>query len=64
VAQLPRECRGVTIPGGDPQQWGCGTEGGGQWAWWGVLRMALGTLEVFSNLHDSGILRPQAPWPL
>ena len=26
---------GVTIPGGVPEPWGCGTEGCGQWAWWG-----------------------------
>ena len=24
---------GVTIPGGVPEPWGCGTEGRGQWAW-------------------------------
>ena len=38
VAQLPRE-RGVTVPGGVPELWGCGTEGRGYghggvgWAW-------------------------------
>ena len=32
VAQLHREW-GVTIPGGVPEPWGCGTEGRGQWAW-------------------------------
>ena len=26
---------GVTIPGGVPEPWGCGTEGCGQWAWGG-----------------------------
>ena len=34
VAQLPRS-GGVTIPGGVPEPWGCGTEGRGQWARWG-----------------------------
>ena len=24
---------GVTVPGGVPELWGCGTEGCGQWAW-------------------------------
>ena len=28
---------GVTVPGGAPELWGCGTEGCGQWAWWGGL---------------------------
>ena len=30
---------GVTVPGGVP---GCGTEGRGQWAWWGGLGLDLG----------------------
>ena len=29
--------------------WGCGTEGCGQWAWWG----GLGVLDAFSSLNDS-----------
>ena len=34
---------GVTIPGGVPEPWKCGTEGCGQWAWgvgwgWGSWR--------------------------
>ena len=33
---------GVTIPGGVPEPWGCGTEGRGQWAWWGGLGLDLG----------------------
>ena len=44
---------GVTIPGGVPEQWGCGTEGRGQWARWSGLGLDLGILEVFSNVHDS-----------
>ena len=28
---------GVTVPGGAPELWGCGTEGRGQWARWGGL---------------------------
>ena len=31
AAQLPMEW-GITIPGGVPELWGCGTEGRGQWA--------------------------------
>ena len=45
---------GVTIPGGVPGPWRCGTEGRGQRAWWDGL--GLGTLELFSNLKDSMIL--------
>ena len=33
---------GVAIPGGVPELWGCGTEGRGQWARWGGLRLGLG----------------------
>ena len=40
VAQLHREW-GVTIPGGVPEPWGCGTEGRGQWAWGGELGLDL-----------------------
>ena len=47
---------GVTIPGGVPEPWGCGTEGRGQWAWWGGLGLGLGILEVFSYLSDSMVL--------
>ena len=48
---------GVTIPGGVPVLWGCGTEGCGQWAWWGWAGLDLGILVVFSNLNDSMILQ-------
>jgi len=48
---------GITIHGGVPEPWGCGTEGCGQWAWWGVLGQYLGILEVFSNLPASMV-----PW--
>ena len=47
---------GVTIPGGVPQLWGCGTEGCGQWARWGGLGLGLVSLEIFSNLNGSVIL--------
>jgi len=43
---------GVTVPGGAPELWGCGTEGGG----YGHSGMGLGILEVFSNLIDPMIL--------
>ena len=26
---------GMTVPGGVQEPCGCGTEGRGQWAWWG-----------------------------
>ena len=50
---------GVTVLGGIPELWGCGTEGRGQWARWGGLGLDLGISEVFSNLTDSMILRRQ-----
>jgi len=37
---------GVTIPGGAPDLWGCGTERRGQWAWWDGLAI----LMAFSNI--------------
>jgi len=46
---------GVTIPGGVPEPWGCGTEGRGQWAWGGGLGLDLVILEAFSSLNDSMI---------
>ena len=49
---------GVTIPGGVPEPWGCGTEGCGQWVWWGGLGLDLVILEVFSNLNGSMISVP------
>ena len=33
--------------------WGCGTEGRGQWAWWGGLGLDLGVIGIYSNLNDS-----------
>ena len=47
---------GVTVPGGVPDQWRCGTEGRGQWAWWDGLGLDLRILEVFFNLNDSVFL--------
>ena len=44
---------GVTVPGGVPDLWRCGTEGHGQWAWWSGLELDLVILEAFSNLSDS-----------
>ena len=41
---------GVTIHGGAPEQWRCGTEGRGQWARWGGVGM--GIFVVFFNLSD------------
>ena len=43
---------GVTIPGGVPKLWGCGTEGRGQWAWRDGMELDVGISEVFSNLND------------
>ena len=36
----------VTVPGGVQELWRCGTEGCGQWAWWGGLVI----LDIFSTL--------------
>ena len=36
--------------------WRRGTEGRGQWAWWGGLGLDLVILEVFSNPNDSMII--------
>ena len=49
LAQADHKGEGVTIPGGLPALWGCGTEGLGQWAQWGGLGLDVGTLEVFST---------------
>lgn len=46
----------VTIPGGVPEPWGCGTAGRGHWAWWGGLGFDLGISEVFSNRNGSVIV--------
>ena len=54
LAQAAQGVGGVLIPGGIQGTWRCGTEGHGQWAWWGAeggLGMVI--LEVFSNLHGS-----------
>ena len=47
---------GVTIPGGVPEPWRCGTEGRSQWAWWGWVGLSLEISELFFSLHDSVIL--------
>ena len=52
-AQLPRNA-GVTVPGGVPEPWRCGTEGRGQWARWGGL--GLGDLSSLCSLSDRRIL--------
>ncbi len=49
----------VTIPGGVQELWRCGTEGRGQWAWWGWVggwTRWVGGLLLFSSLNDSMIL--------
>ena len=43
---------GVTIPGGVPQLWECGTEGWGQWAWGGG---GVGDLRGLFNFIESMI---------
>jgi len=35
VAQAAQGGGAVTVPGGVEEPCGCGTEGRGQWAWWG-----------------------------
>ena len=52
LAQAAQGGGGLTVPGGAPELWRCGTEGHGLWAWWDELV----TLEVFSNLYDPIIL--------
>ena len=57
---------GVTVPEGVPEPQRCGTEGCGQWAWWGWA--GLDVEDVFSNLNDSVDLRMchtlnPTPWP-
>lgn len=47
---------GVTIPGGVLEPWRCGTEGCGQWLWWGGGLMVRVIVKVFSNFSDSMIL--------
>ena len=44
---------GVTIRGGVPEPWRCGTEGCAQCACWGGLGLDLGALGIFSDLNDS-----------
>ena len=46
---------GVTIPGGVPEPWRCGTEGCGHWTRWAGLGLGLGISEVFSSLNDAVI---------
>ena len=46
----------VTIAGGVQEPWRYGTEGRGQWAWWGGLGLDLLILMLFCNLYDSVIL--------
>ena len=57
LAQAAQGGGGVTIPGGVPEPWRCGTEGCSQWAWWGWADSWIwGLLMVFSNINDSVIL--------
>ena len=46
----------VTVPGGVPEPWRCGTERCGCWAWWGGLGLDLEISEVFSSLSDSKVI--------
>lgn len=43
----------VTVPGGVPESWRCGTRGHGQRAHWDQLGLDVGTLEDFPNLSNS-----------
>ena len=52
VERIAQEGGGVTDPGGVQEPCGCGTEGRGQWAWWGWA--AGWILAVFSNLNEWG----------
>ena len=54
MAQAAQGSGGVTIAGGVPELWGCGTEGHGQWAWWDGLGLDVVILD--SNLNVSMIL--------
>ena len=54
VAQSAQGGGGVTVCGGVQEQWRCGTEGRGQWAWWGWAGMV--TPMLFSSLHGSIVL--------
>jgi len=42
VAQDAQGGGGVTVPAGVQEPWRCGTEGCGQWAWWGWAGVGLG----------------------
>ena len=44
---------GVTTHGGVQEPWGCGTEGCGQWAWWGGLVYVISV--AVSSLNGSVI---------
>ena len=46
--RLLREVGGFTITGGVQEPWRCGTEGCGQWAWWGSAGVGLGHLRGLS----------------
>ena len=41
----------VTIPGGVQELWRCGTEGCGQWAWWGWVGIGLDDLSGLFQLQ-------------
>ena len=52
MAQAAHGGGGVAVPGGVPELWRCGTEGCGQWAWWGGLGLDWGPWGL-SSPHDS-----------
>ena len=50
MAQAAQGGGGVTVPEGVPEPCGCGTDGHGQWAWWGLLVIELGDLRGLFQL--------------
>ena len=50
MAQAAQGGGAVTVPGGVPEPCGCGTEGRGQWAWWGGLVVTVDELRGLIQL--------------
>ena len=55
--QQHRLPRGVVVPEGAQETWRCGTEGCGQWAWWGWVMVGLPDLSSLFQTNDSMVLR-------